>query len=165
MKKNLPMDAAIVMCVCIAIVFAVCAIIFPLLHINTADTPPETGIAGENAAFREKTISFVRENEELLRGLMLPGSNPEAAIKDTILASVHPAGEICFFDTDLSHGGALASLEYRILYSESDPRHALRTFNDVPWEAFENGWLQDNSTIAYLEEIGNGFYYFFLNDA
>lgn len=91
--------------------------------------------------------------------------NPELArlMQAHGIDNIYHTPQICRMSTHFSGGIVTSSTYYEILYTQADPRSLVSTWNDdAPWERTDNGWKQDGGNIAYLEEISENFYYFYL---
>jgi len=167
----------------IILVFAFAAVGIALSVRNYV--PPEraadsTVRYGKKEAYNE-TVRLIREEgESLLRMLELAKAMPgiryidaeAAGQRDSALAEmmrehgiegIYRDKQMWVFDTRYSGGIVTSSTEYSILYTAADPRQLVTTWNDdAQWAQAGDGWAQADGNIAYLEEISENFYYFYL---
>ena len=148
--------------------------------------PPEgeiaSGLRYGREDYRRELVRLIREEEANLRRMMevaeaLPPDTfldrDAAARTDPSLAQwMEDCGvvrlvrdeKMWIFETKYTGGIVTSSVYYRILHTPDDPRMLVTTWNDdtVPWTQHDGGWVQSGSNIAYLEEISDDFYYFYL---
>ena len=80
------------------------------------------------------------------------------------ITKIYRRPEMWELDTQYSGGIAPSSVAYQILYTQADPREKATTWNDENvWVQRGNGWFQQDSNIAYLEEVADDLYYFYLS--
>ena len=145
--------------------------------------PPEPKPAsaanfGREEAYLEIARQIREEKDELLQIMALAEPledsiryedavhlNPELAglMQAHGIERIYREPQMWSLHTSFSGGIVTASVYYDILYTQADPRGLVTAWNkDSPWIRTGKGWMQADGNTAYLEEISDDFYYFYL---
>lgn len=96
---------------------------------------------------------YVLENEYL-----------KSSLENTILKQLNPGRDVWKFSLDYSSGIVTSSLYYDIIYCPRDPAPYTEPVAGGVWREHGNGRLYTKDHVNfYLEEIGNGFWYSYIN--